>query len=1047
MHRSLLLLLLLFIVQPFLLTAQPISIQAKELPLPALLRQLEQQSGCHFVFTSDLIERSLPVTVSCQGLQLDSLLELIFSAQPLCYSRVMDWFVIKDCSGEGALLTGVVQNAAGQPVAGVSLLPPKGMNGAITNADGRFQLSAASLGKQIRISCIGYQTYYWLARKPALNLIVLTEAVQQLEEFVVDAYSWPGRTDQAVFHSRVITGNQQLPLTVNPLEGVQGKITGVQTKTASGWPGTVFQLLIRGRHSLQQGNAPLFIIDGIPLTWGNHSVSQLTTLLGADPDQGFSPFSLISPADIERIEILKDAAATAMYGSRGANGVVVIHTYRNKGRGERLSATVSAGMASIARPARFLNTEQYLLMRKEAFRLDGLQPTAVRGAASYAPDLLFWDSNRDTELSKFFLKNPGRQLQSHLRWQDSIAGMRFHLNGNYQQFTGILPRGANFRRVSNQGAISIPLGRFRINASWLISSLQQQLFTGSLQAALQTPPNLPILFNEEGNLNEYDNGIRFWNPLRILGSNYSARLHWTGANLEFQYRFSKTWHWHLTFGSIQLGVRERAVNSIDSSIVTFQQQAHSRNWNWAAETQLRFQYQLPGFNIHALAGLAAHQQLTRFQVSAASLEPASSTHLTRNIQDYRYAAFFARLTIDWGTRWQTDLTARYDGSSRFSPEDRFAGFGAMALHWQFYKHRAAAPQKRGIDFAALRISIGLTGNDQVGDHQYFDQWLSTSNGSIRPVSPARSAYGWETSYKYEAAVMTSAWNKRINGTVIYYFEQSRNQLAEQKLPAQTGFPALTGSLPVRIRNTGLEAAASAVLLNKRHWYWLLAGNISIPRNRLHAAGSVPLTGLGTRFREGQSLNLIYGYQYEGVDPQTGRYRFSDQNADGILQPYTDFIESGNTDPAFLGGIQSELRFKKISLRFGFDFGKAKQPAVLKDLYQSSRIPGMPYNQPVRAFDWGTAGLARFSTSAGTDTRQLLQSNAIYENISCFRLRSLELAWSTGFFQGTRRWHCRVFVNGQLLFTISRYRDADPELPGVYALGPLKQFAAGIQLSK
>ena len=381
---------------------QTVTLSVKNIPLEKVFKEIKRQTGFSFIYTRDQLEGSLPVNCNVVKAALKEVLSICFSNQPVLFVIEGNYVVVQTkhpilqpVSLLDSLIDirGHVVNKNGEPLIGATIITKNSNRGVSTNDKGDFFIKGVNENDMLTISSVGYYAEETAIDKKRFFLVTLRLAANSLEEMVVKGYYSTSRklnTGNVVKINGTQITNQPIS---NPMLGLEGLVPGLLITQSNGLPGSRFTALIRGQNSIQNGNSPLFVIDGVPFLSDNDALTQLSSMLAN------SPFNSIDPNNIESIEILKDADATAIYGSRGASGVILITTKKNTTGRNSLSLNISRGWGKVARSMEFMNTQQYLEMRKEAFFNDSIIPENYN-----APDLISWDQNRYTDWKKNLLE-------------------------------------------------------------------------------------------------------------------------------------------------------------------------------------------------------------------------------------------------------------------------------------------------------------------------------------------------------------------------------------------------------------------------------------------------------------------------------------------------------------------------------------------------------------------------------------------------------------------------------------------------------------------
>lgn len=975
-------------------------------------------------------------------------------------------------------IKGNIINEEGNPVPAATITIKGTSRSTMANSKGEFTLTGTAPYDTLIVSAIGYQTATEPNNTRGLVTVILKRKVTELDETVIIAYGTTTKRYNTGNVATITTAQLATQPLSNPLAALHGRVPGLVVTQASGAPGSAIKIEIRGRTSLEtsaSGNDPLFIIDGIPFSPGNEVVSQLRSSANnprSAAQGGLSPFALINPADIESIDILKDADATAIYGSRGANGVVLITTKQAKSGPTSFTVNAFTGISRIATEVQMLNTQQYLQMRREAFANDGSTPTIAN-----APDLLLWDTTRYTNFVNDFIGNTATNTNIQLSLAGGNSNTRFLLGTGYNRETAVFPgsfaanrASANIKITHNSPSKKLGLTFTASYAAAVNNSIKTDLST-----YINLPPNFPALYDEQGKLRWSEAGVAFANPLAEQLRSYKAINENLNTGLQLSYAFTKLLSFKLNTGYNSFRSNERSLHpaaSLDpaSSSLPFSNFANSRTGGFIIEPQLEYGQQWKRFRINALLGATAQHTAAEAQsvnglnytsdlllasIAAAPLVIGSNTE---NL--YRYTAMFTRISMQWQNKYLLNLSARRDGSSRFGPGNRFGNFGAIGLGWIFSKEKALQNQSI-LSFGKLRSSYGLTGSDQVGDYRYLDTWQNTSltylnaNG-LQPSRLFNPQYGWEVNKKFEAALELGFFNDKLFLSAAWFQNRSGNRLVNYALPATTGFTSVLRNWDALVQNTGWEFLFTSQNIQTQKSSWSTTFNITIPQNKLLAFPGLDASPYRNNYRVGQSLSVIYAYQYLGVDPATGIYTYHDLDSNGILNT-ADYQLLGNTDPVLYGGVGNTVSIGQFRFSCFIEFRKQLGRNYLAT--QAATIPGRGmFNQPALVLDrWQKPGdiatIQRYTTTTNTPAyiaavTHLAASNAIFSDASFIRLKNLACSWSLpqALAAKMKLQALSLQLTAQNLFTVTRYAGADPENQNFFVLPPLRTITGGIQFT-
>lgn len=969
-------------------------------------------------------------------------------------------------SNQPQSLTGTVY-FENMPMVGVTVTNTTQNLSTLTDENGKYSL-AAQMGDVLTFSFTGFKTVTVTVESYQPLKIALQEDVTALQEVTVNAGYYKVKDKERTGSIAKITSKdiEHQPVT-NALATMQGRMAGVQITQTSGIAGGGFDIQIRGQNSLRaDGNSPLYIIDGVPYaseTTGYYLTTgpQATTT---------SPLNSINPNDIESIEVLKDADATAIYGSRGANGVVLITTKKGQEGKTTFSATMTQGVGRVARFVDLMNTQEYLAMRTQAFANDGINP----GATDYDVNGT-WDPNRSTNWQKELTGGTVQLSDAKATVSGGSKQTQFLLSGNYHGETTVFPGDFRYKKGGAHTHLnhSSDNGKFKaqFSGSYVV---QDNLQPGNDLTAIsrKLAPNAPALYQADGSLN-WENST--WeNPLALMNGKAKARTNDLVGNTVLSYRLLPALELRSSFGYTETRHEESRTMPTTmydpayelGSEYSILIQTQTARRSWIAEPQVEWSRSWQKHKTSLLGGATFQQQYGRQLVqegdgfaSNALIYNLASAYFIDVIRDseqiYKYQAFFGRVNYTYDQRYIVNLTGRRDGSSRFGPGKQFAYFGAVGAAWLFGDEPWIKTNVPLLSFGKLRASYGTTGSDQIGDYQFMDSYATTSNhyngvSGLQPTSLFNPDFGWETNRKLEVALESGFWKDRIFVTAAWYRNRSSNQLVGIPLPGTTGFGSLQANLNATVENQGMELTLRTVNVQTKDFNWTTSFNISASRNRLLSFPGLEGSTYRNQYVLGKALNIRKVYHYTGIDPSTGLYTFADVNGDVSLTATEDKQTVLDLNPDYFGGLQNQLRYKGLQLDFLFQFVKQLNynPAYL------SGVPGMMANQPAAVLDhWqqsGNSGAYQIYTtgvnSAAVEAAaKYIESDAAITDASFIRLKNVSLSYNLPslWLRGLK---CRVFAEMQNLLTLTPYKGADPEFRAPGYLPPLCTISAGIQLT-
>ncbi|MFG4001379.1 SusC/RagA family TonB-linked outer membrane protein [Flavobacterium aquidurense] len=963
-------------------------------------------------------------------------------------------------------ISGIVTDGA-LPLSGVSISVKNQKNITVTDFDGKFVITV-SANDILIFTYIGYKTIEIPVAKRLMVNVQMQEDTTTLQEVKINAGYYSVKQSERTGSIAKITAKDidKQPVT-NILSAMQGRMAGVTITQTTGTPGGGFDVQIRGTNSLRtDGNQPLYIIDGVPYASNSISNNNISSII--IPSSNVSPLSTINPSDIESIEVLKDADATAIYGSRGANGVILINTKKGKEGKTRFTINTNTAVGNVTRYMNLMHTDQYLEMRKEAFANDGI---VKYPAAAYDINGT-WDQSRYTDWQKELIGGTAQINDGQISINSGSAQTQFLLSGNYHNETTVFPGdykykrgGANFN-LNHQSADN----KFKINLSASYSSQNNNLPANDFtREARSLSPNAPALYDNFGNLN-WENGT-FNNPLSNLEAVYKANTANLIANTILSYQIIPELEIKTNIGFSNLHYDETrtspstiynpslGLGSESSSLFV----NNSTRESWIIEPQLNWSKKISNGKIELLAGATFQQQKTSQLVQEADgfasnsliYDLASATYLyvfTNQQTQYKYQAFFGRVNFNWKDRYIVNFTGRRDGSSRFGPGNQFANFGAVGAAWLF--SREPLLENKIISFGKLRASYGTTGNDQIGDYNFLDTYSSAGNNyqgtvGLQPNRLYNANFGWETNKKMEIALDLGFIQDRIFLTTAFYRNRSSNQLVGVPLPGTTGFNSILANLNATVENTGLELTIRTVNIEKQNFKWTTNLNLTVPKNNLIAFPQLENSTYVNQYVIGKSINIQKVYNYIGLNTQTGIYQFEDINKDGKISSPDDRQTVKDFSPKYYGGLQNQFNLKRWQLDFLFQYVKQENWNSISML----GLPGGMSNKTEEVLNrWQNPGdtgpyqmYSSGTNSLVTATNNLYtNSNAAITDASYLRLKNISLSYNLPE-NSLKNLKCRISLQGQNILTFTSYKGADPEFIVSGFLPPLKIYALGLQL--
>jgi len=1067
--------------------SQNVTLKTERTPLKEVLKAIKDQTGYSVFYKKGTLDYAKPVSLQLYDQPLERALDEILHDQPLRYelsfktitlypkpvapptgAPVREELVFMDISGTVTGENGVPLSGASIKIKGTSL-------GTSTDTKGHFSITAEP-GQVLIVSFVGYRTSQVKVTTTATLDLRLQLAELSLDALTVNKGYYTEQQRYSTGNVSTVTSADisRQPVS-NVLAALEGRVPGLTVTQSTGIPGSAFSIRVRGRNTLNHTIAgvtdPLFIVDGIP-----YPARFALTINSGDITNGGSPLNFINPQDIESVDVLKDADATAIYGSRGSNGVILIATKKGRSGKMQVSANVAQGTGRVTRMMKLLNTRQYLDMRYEAFRNDKVDFTSP--TFYYASDLKNFDTTRYTDWQKEFLGGTAAYTDAQLSMSGGNLNAQYLIDGSFHRETTVFPGAAADRR----GTLFFNLGgnsnnqklRVLLSGSYVVGKSDLPRYD-MIDLALSLPPIAPRLYNDDGSLN-WQNGT-WQNPMARYRNKFWRKTNNFIGNMVVSYQLLPGLDIRTTFGYTHQQTDEMAnfpisayspYLNITSGSAEFM---HANSQTWLVEPQLNYSRGLWKGRFNALIGTTLQQSnadgqdvnATGFVSDAllGNIYSASTITPMKSVESsYKYNSLFGRVNYTLLDKYVVNLTARRDGSDRFGSAKRFGNFGAAGIAWIFSRENLIADHLPFISFGKLRASYGITGSDAIGDNQFINTYSvgGLPYQGVRGLAPNNlynPDYHWESNKKLEGGLELGFLKDRILVTASFYRNRSGDQLVGARLPAITGFPNVTANWPALVENKGWEFTLNTNAVHIGDFSWSSFFNISLPGNKLVAYPGLATSPDKSFFVVGQPLDIKFVFRSPGVDSATGVFQFQDKNGKTVTTPAdpADRIAYIKTAPSWYGGIQNNFRYKGIELDLLFQFVKQTGP-----IYRGSVIPGysggMTGQQPVTILDrWQQPNDVkpneRFNSTQSLSWSEYYfkQSDRAYGDASFIRLKNVQLSYDIMkvLHKKTSLQQLRVYIQGQNLLTITKFKGMDPENQSGVSLPPLRMLTAGIRV--
>jgi TonB-linked SusC/RagA family outer membrane protein len=1042
--------------------SQTVTIASKRLTLEGVFREIEAQTGYSVLWNENLFDKTYRVEVDVKDAPLTRVLDLCLRGLPLTY-RISDRVVLIEGAPLAAYINvaGVVtETGTGRALAGASVKVKGTQIGVTADANGRFYLQNVDPDAVLVVSFVGYQESEVPLKGRRTLVVALREKPTSLNETMIIGYGTTSRERSTGSISTISAETIHDQPIANPLSALEGRVTGLNVVTTSGRPGANISVQLRGTNSIGAGTDPLYIVDGVPY---NSTPLNQFDYLGDPPVGDQSPLNSINPNDIESISVLKDADATAIYGSRGANGVILITTKRARNTNGKVvaSADVYEGWGTMAHYMKLLNTPQYLALRKQAYANDGLN---YQDPSQSPPDLTVFSQTQYTDWQKLLLGNTAHTTNASIRLETGADLSRFSLGLTYRKESTIYPGDNADQRLSanmNYDFTSVDR-KFGLQLTNTFSYDRNNMMSGDPAMGINFSPNFSP-YTSTGALNWYGLSGNLVNPLAVMYEPFNNTTSNLISNGLIHYQVLPSLDLKVSLGYNEATMNQ--VNTFPSASAApsayYQPSAQFGRTSlsgWVVEPQANYGVNIARGRLSVLAGSTLQRRITdgdyiyaynySSDVLLNSPAAAGSTYMSYNNADYRYASVFGRLNYDWQGKYIVSVNARRDGSSRFGPDKRYGNFGSVGAAWVFSKENFMKGAHSWLNFGKLRASYGTTGNDQIGDYGYATNYATPYVRSFQgvtaliPENLSNNQFSWESDKKLNIGMDLGFADSRVLVTADYYRNRTGNQLVGYSLPALTGFTSVQYNLPAVIQNKGFELDVTSVNIRTKNFTWKTTLNLTVPKNELLKFPNLASSSYAYNYAIGHSVNTLKGYQFLRID-STGNPVY--------LQDHTGADERvvlGNTDPKFYGGIQNSFTYKNWNFRFFIQADK-------KDGYNYLNTSFYPIGSENNFDDlalqaWTTPGQKTSIPKATTSSYTwyyYTTSSAAFGDASYVRLKSVYLSYDLPRAALSRIGATRasVYVQGYNLFTITGYRGLDPETGGTFT-PVIRTITVGIQLS-
>lgn len=1050
-YRLLALFLLLFTTSLcFTVSSQEakITLKIKDRPLSEVLNQIEAKSGYSILVRSNDVNLNEIVSVDATNLSVSEVLNELFKQSKISYEisgKNISVFKPQTTTQSTSTtkitprrITGIVTDAkTGESIIGATVQVRGTGVGTVTDFDGRYSIEVRDANPVLVFSYVGYMSETVQIAKQTVVDVKLSQDVKTLEEVVVVGYGTMKKRDITGSIASVKTQDLQAVPVFNVGQALKARVAGVNITTNSGDPGARLEVRIRGGNSMMANNEPLYVVDGFPMVGG---------------------IEFLNPADVESMDVLKDASATAIYGSRGANGVVIITT--KSGRKDVKGQIEVSSQFSVQQAEKLydmLDARQYAVVSNEWIKNSG-------GTPVLDPEIM---TGPGTDWQSYIFRTA--RMQDHtITFMGGTDKNRYSLSGNYFDQEGIIintgaKRGSIRFNIDHEVknwlrlGFNANLGRRQRNIQDVDNgTLGNNIFSGALSA----PPTLPV-YDEDGKPTVVANYYLFTSPDIKNPMVFAAKKNLTVRNsvlgntfLEFKITEN------LTFKTL-LGLEfETYLNETYTPIIykgdkgAASERSYIRN-SFLNENTLNYSKEFDDIHsVKLLAGFTYQNNEERSHSisvsdfisnitqnyslqSATTVNPPSSSWV-----DWKLASYLGRVNYTLKDRYLFTASMRVDGSSKFGANNRWGYFPSGAFAWRATQEDFMKGVEQVKDLK-IRVSYGVTGNQGLNPYQTIPMMGSNryifSNHEFSvgfsETNIANKDLKWESTGQFNVGLDLNLFDDLFIFTFDYYRKHTYDLLASEPIPWSTGFRTILKNIG-EIENKGMEFSLQSYLVSTKNFKWDVSGNISMNRNKvLKLAGNSDIFSGGVMFtntnlaRVGEPLGVFFGYIEDGLD-SNGQIRYKDLTEDGAITT-ADRTILGSPYADFTYGFNTNLMYRNLSLN------------IFVEGSQGNELFWETAGSNLNSFQKGTNQLAdlygNYWTAENPDPNAKypkIGSTTIYSTSDRFvldasyvRLKSVTLSYNLPTKKAGMEWleSAQLYVSGSNLLTLTKYPGLSPDV--------------------
>lgn len=833
------------------------------------------------------------------------------------------------------VVKGQVTDKNGDPVIGATVKVKNAQAGTVTDYDGNFVLNVHNPGTLV-ITYIGY-----LTKEVTFNLgqtlnITIEEDATALDEVVVVGYGVQKKSDVTGSVTSINKDRlSKLPVT-NVLQAVQGAAAGVTITQGSSIPGDAPSALVRGRNSINAGTGPYIVVDGIPISKSGGSLND------------------INPADIESMEILKDASATAIYGTNGANGVILITTKHGKDGKPTVSYNGYVGFEDFAKKMDFCNGAQ-ITQRYKDYVAQNPGETMYNDYVKNQNEAAAQAAGQETDWIYDMVSQTGIIQDHNVTVNGGAERIKYFISGDYMSQKGVL-KGFNYKRYSMRMNVDADVTNYlKIGTnSYIVSHNRDGGRVNFLMAEAMSPYGQ--VYNEDGSYCIYPMYTEslFFNPMRDVNQDHERRQWNINLNAYAEMDFGNIWkplaglRYKFNFGYSFVPRRENYYNGAE------QNDQNGYGYIFNAETQSRTveniltyakDIQKHHFDITLLYASSRKKYHDNTATGAKFINDELSWHnlggggtqTAKSYTDlYKTVSQMGRLNYSYDSRYLFTFTVRRDGSSVFGNDNKFGVFPSVALGWNIANEKFMEKAQGWLNNLKLRLSYGKAGNEAIGVYETLAKMsnnaLTMDGQSATALYPSsrmgNSGLGWETTKTFNIGLDFGFLNNRINGNIDFYTSTTTDLLLQRNLPKISGYSNVYMNMG-KTANKGLEVTINSKNIVTKDFTWGTSLVWSWNKNEIKDLYGDQKDDLGNRWFIGQPISVIYDYVMEGIwqkdeidrgdhlkqDPQAqpGDVKLADLDGDGKITPEGDKKIQGQTTPKWIGGLTNTFTYKNLTL--------------------------------------------------------------------------------------------------------------------------------------